>query len=53
MSVAIQCLSFVAGIVAIYFVFAPRNQGKTLDEIQRERRGVEPGPRTAPVPRTS
>ena len=40
-----------SGVVG--FVFAPRNQGKTLDEIQRERRGPAPGPRTAPVPRTS
>jgi MFS transporter, SP family, inositol transporter len=44
---------FVVFSGLVGFIFAPRNQGKTLDEIQRERRGVEPGPRTAPVPRTS
>jgi MFS transporter, SP family, inositol transporter len=44
---------FVVFSGVVGFVFAPRNQGKTLDEIQRERRGLEPGPRTAPVPGTS
>ncbi len=44
---------FVVFSGVVGFVFAPRNQGKTLDEIQRERRGVAPAPRTAPVPRTS
>jgi len=44
---------FVVFSGLVGFIFAPRNQGKTLDEIQRERRGLEPGPRTAPVPRTS
>ena len=44
---------FVAFSGLIGFVFAPRNQGKTLDEIQRERQGLAPAPRTAPVPRAS
>jgi inositol transporter-like SP family MFS transporter len=45
---------FVAFSGLIGFVFAPRNQGKTLDEIQRERHGLAPAaPRPAPVARVS
>ena len=44
---------FVAFSGLIGFVFAPRNQGKTLDEIQRERQGLAPAPRPEPVPRLS
>ena len=44
---------FVVFSGLVGFIFAPRNQGKSLDEIQLERRGREPGPGTAPVPRTS
>lgn len=33
----------VSGLIG--FVFAPRNEGKTLDQIQRERHGRVHGPR--------
>ena len=44
---------FVAFSGLIGFVFAPRNEGKTLEQIQRERHGRSAPPRTAPVPGTS
>jgi inositol transporter-like SP family MFS transporter len=45
---------FVAFSGLIGFVFAPRNEGKTLEQIQRERHGrVASPPRSVPVPRTS
>jgi MFS transporter, SP family, inositol transporter len=44
---------FVAFSGLIGFAFAPRNEGKTLEQIQRERHGRSRVPRTAPVPRTS
>jgi hypothetical protein len=44
---------FVAVSGLIGFVFAPRNEGKTLDQIQRERHGVAGLPRSAAMPRTS
>jgi inositol transporter-like SP family MFS transporter len=44
---------FVAFSGLIGFVFAPRNEGKTLEQIQLERHGRPGIPRTTPVPRTS
>jgi inositol transporter-like SP family MFS transporter len=44
---------FVAFSGLIGFVFAPRNEGKTLEQIQSERHGTFRSPRTAPVVRTS
>jgi MFS transporter, SP family, inositol transporter len=44
---------FVAFSGLIGFVFAPRNEGKTLEQIQLERHGRPRLPRTTPVPRTS
>ncbi len=44
---------FVAFSGLIGFVFAPRNEGKTLAQIQRERHGRFTSPQTAPVPWTS
>ena len=44
---------FVAFSGLVGFIFAPRNEGKTLEQIQRERHGQPARPRTAPVPRTS
>jgi len=40
---------FVAFSGVIGFIFAPRNEGKTLDEIQRERHGRPQARRTQPV----
>ncbi len=44
---------FVAFSGLIGFVFAPRNEGKTLEQIQRERHGRAASPRAAPVAQTS
>ena len=41
---------FVAFSGLIGFVFAPRNEGKTLEQIQLERHGRPRVPRSAPVP---
>jgi inositol transporter-like SP family MFS transporter len=41
---------FVAFSGLIGFVFAPRNEGKTLAQIQRERHAPTPVPRTAAIP---
>jgi inositol transporter-like SP family MFS transporter len=43
---------FVAFSGLIGFAFAPRNEGKTLEQIQLERHGRPRVPRTAPVPGT-
>jgi MFS transporter, SP family, inositol transporter len=44
---------FVAISGLIGFLFAPRNEGKTLDEIQRERHGTAGVPRTVSAARPS
>jgi MFS transporter, SP family, inositol transporter len=44
---------FVAFSGLIGFLFAPRNEGKTLAQIQQERHGRPRAPRTASVPGTS
>ena len=41
----------VSGLIG--FLFAPRNEGKTLDEIQRERHGAADVPRTVSAARPS
>jgi len=44
---------FVAFSGLIGFVFAPRNEGKTLEQIQKERHGAFGSARSTPVPGTS
>jgi MFS transporter, SP family, inositol transporter len=44
---------FVAFSGLIGFLFAPRNEGKTLAQIQQERHGRPRAPRTTSVPETS